>query len=235
MLAKYKQLQERYERVLDFLAANAPPDAPPAFARWRDELVQAVARLNALLSVQVTGRKDSRDDVKRQKAMRRVLREKHLAPISRRAKSLLAEDPMIVKALAMPHNQLPTTRLLTEAKAFRDKAAEHEQKLIDAGRPADFLAQLDGAIEALRQTLIGRARNVGKHVGAREGVKQAMQRARQILLTVDAIVLDIFSSNAEILGRWQIAKRVQGLPGSSGPRATGDTSDENVAETPEAA
>src|SRR5687767_5788092 len=175
MLARHKQLLERYERVQDFLAANVPPNPAPTYATWREELTRAVARLNALLGDAVSGRKDSRDDTKRQYVMRRVLREKHLAPIARIAKAQLASDPVVVKALSMPDSQQPTMKLVAEAIAFRGKAAEHEQVFVQAGRPQDFLARLDAAIENLRATVIGRARSVGKHVGAREGLKQTIK------------------------------------------------------------
>ena len=234
MQATHKQLLERYERVLDFLAAYAPPEPPAAFTRWRDELVRAVERLNDLLGDQVTGRKDSRDDSRRQKVLRRALLQRHIAPVAQLAKAHLADDPVVVRALEMPDPAVATMKLVTEATAFRNKAAEYEQKLVDAGRPADFLTQLDAAIEALRQTVLDRARNVGKHVGARVGVQDAVRDARKVLLTIDAIVRDLFATNADTLARWKNAKRVKAVMGA-GPRATGGTSDENLATEPEAA
>lgn len=234
MLVRHKQLLESYERVRDFLAANVPPNPAPTFARWRDELAQAIARLNALLGDQVGGTKDRRDDVRRQRAARRALRERHLAPIARIAKAQLADDPMAVESLSMPDGQQSAMKLVAEAIAFRAKAAQHEDVFVQAGRPADFLAQLDAAIEALRGSVLGKARSVGKHVGARAGIGQALRRARQVLGTLDAMVLDAFAGNAELLARWRVAKRVQSPPGArSGPRATGGTADENTPEGPQ--
>src|SRR5687767_133224 len=174
MKAKHKQLLEAYLRVQDFLVANPPPVVPPKYAERRAELDAAVARLSELLGDQSAGVKESRDDTRRQATLRRALREKHLASVSRIAKALLTQ-PEIRKALAMPPGTLSTTKLVTEAIAFRGSAARHEQLFVENGRPADFLAQMDAAIATLRASLIGRARSVGKHVGAREGLTQQLE------------------------------------------------------------
>jgi thioester reductase-like protein len=230
MLARHKHLMDSYERVQDFLSANPPPTAAPNYGAQRQELDETIARLNALLGDQSAGQKESRDDTRRQKAVRKTLREMHLAPISRIAKTFLPNTPTIQKALSMPSGQLSTRKLIAEAVGMRTSAARYADEFIANGRPADFLAQLDATIEALRQTQLGKARSVGRHVGAKAGLAQELARGRRAVQMLDAMVLDAFSGNQELLAKWKIAKRVQDLPGTSF-RATGGTADENTPET----
>jgi len=227
MLARHKQLVESYQRVQDFLTANPPTNPAPKYGEVRQELDDAIARLSSLLGDQSAGRRESLDDTRRQDILRRLLREKHLAPISRIAKAALGDDPVIRKALGMPNPKLPSMKLVTVAVGMRTSAAKYEPLFVESGRPANFLAQLDAAIETLRQSVLGRARSVGRHVGARAGLGQQLARARNVVRMLDAMVLDAFAGNAEVIARWNISKRVQDLPGAA-VRATGGTADENL-------
>lgn len=103
----------------------------------------------------------------------------------------------------------------------------YAQLFVENGRPAGFLAQLDAAIEALRQAVLNRGRSVGKQVGARAGLGQELTRGRRCVRMLDAMVLDAFAGQADVIAKWKLAKRVQDLPGSSA-RATGGTADENL-------
>lgn len=227
MLARHRQLLERYERVKEFLRAHVPAGAPPAYVAKMNLLTAFLARLTALLSDQVTGVNESRDDLKRTARARRTLRERHLRPIALIAKGELSSDPDALESLAIPTARLTNTDLLTAAGSVRKAAQKYEQLFVDAGRPADFLAQLDAAMGALNASLLNRASNVGLHVGARAGLAQALRDGRRQLHVLDALVTDAYAGNAEVLARWQLAKRVKGLPNA--PRATGGTADENLA------
>ena len=227
MERRHKQLLESFERVKDFLQANTPAGASASFVAKVEELVAFVARLNALLSDQVTGRKESRDDTQRTKLAAKTLRTRHLRPISLIARGLLNLDPAARKSFAMPNGQLAPMKLVGEAQAFRLAAEKHAQLMIENGRPADFLARLDAAIEALRDSVMNRASNVGLHVGAKAGLAQELRRGRGLMQVLDALVGDTFANDAEVLARWRVAKRVKALPPV--PKGTGGTADENLA------
>lgn len=233
MQGRQKQVIEAYQRVQDFLAAHPVP--PP----WSYGLPQAllddvVARLTDHSTDQVAGRRLSRAETQRQKALRKALREAHIRPISKIAKASVSETPGIQKALVMPAPRLHTTKLIAEAKGIRDAIAGYAPVFVKKGRPDDFVESLDAAIEQLRQSQLGGARNVGKKVGAKAGLKDEIRRGRDAVEMLDAIVTTAFASNGDVLARWRIARRVQGLPGGGGVSATGGTADENVAP-PEAA
>ena len=238
MLARQKQMLASFGRVQDFLSAFPLPTPPAKYAERRGELDATVARLSALTSDQEQGRREARDDTQRQQVMRAELREKHLAPIARIARAVLPDTPSIQKALALPEKAMSPIKLIAVATGIRGSAAKYEAVFVENGRPADFLAQLDGAIEALRQTLLGRARSVGRHVGATAGLEQVLTQARKCVQMLNAMVLDGFAGNAEVIAKWRAAQRIQDWPGV---RGTGGTADENVepeaaaAEVPKAA
>lgn len=221
MQGRQKQLLESLERVMDFLRAHVPPGVTRAYAAKTEELSALVAKLQSLLSDQLTGRNASRDDVQRTKMARTHLRERHLRPVNLIARGMLALEPKELKTLAMPEFDLNNARFLAAATSFRDAAKQYEQLLVENGRPEDFLAQLDRAIEAFRDSLFTRDANLGVQVGARAGLKQQLKRARRLIQVIDALVLDAFAGDEEVLARWRTAKRVRALGG--GPRPAGGT------------
>lgn len=227
MLASQKLLIGSFERVQAFLNLNPLPSAPVKFAERRTELDSILARLNVLAAEQSAGQREARDDSRRQAKARKALRSLHLKPIARIAKGVLPQDPDIQRSLAMPETKLATGLLLAVASGIRSTAAKYEQLFVDNGRPADFLARLDAAIEAVRRSVLGRAQNVGRHVGARAGLTQELQRGRRCVHMLDAMVLDAFEGRADVIAMWKVAKRVKEPTGPS-VRATGGTADENV-------
>ena len=220
MLARQKQQYESYLRVQDFLGQSAPPQPPANYAVQKATLDDVIAKLGSHSGDQSGGQKESRADAQRQRVSRRSLREDHLAPIAKIARALLKDAPGIERALKMPNPQIATLRLVGEATGMRTSVTPYAQVFIDNGRPADFLAQLDAAIEGLRGTVMGKARNVGRHVGAKAGMGQELARGRRAVDLLDAMVTSAFKGDADLLAKWRVAKRVQATPGgSSAPQA----------------
>jgi len=215
MQARQKQVIEAYQRVQDFLATNPPP-AGSSYGTPKEMLDEVVARLSDHSKDQTAGGRLGRAETQRHKKLRSTLREMHLRPISKIAKATLAAAPGIDKALKIPAPQLGTTRLIADAAGIRDAIVEYEPVFVRNGRPADFLAKLDAAIDAVRLSFLGRARNVGRKVGAKAGLKNELQRGRDAVEMLDAIVSTTFVGRPEVLAKWQAAKRIQGVPGGGG-------------------
>lgn len=226
MLARQKQVIEAYQRVQDFLAAHPAP-APASYGVPKQMLDEVVGRLTEHSTDQVAGRRLSRAETQRQKKLRAVLREQYLRPLSKVAKASLPDAPGIDKALVMPAPQISSTKLIAEAQGMRDAVASHQAVFVRNGRPENFLEQLDAAIEALRQSQLGRARNVGRGVGAKAGLKDEVKRGRDAVEMLDAIVTTSFVSNPDVLAKWHLARRIQALPG--GPSTAGGAADANPA------
>jgi hypothetical protein len=212
MQKRQKQVIEAYQRVQAFLADHLLPP-PGSYGEPKNLLDDVVARLTTHSNDQVAGGRFGKADTQAQKTLRKVLREQHLKPIAKIAGAVLRGSPGIDKATRMPKPQLTTTQLIAEAGAFRVAATLYEQAFVRNGRPADFIARLDAATEALRQAQLGKARNLGKAIGAKGGMSDEIIRGRDAVEMLDAIVTTSFAGNSEVLAQWRSAKRIRATSG----------------------
>jgi hypothetical protein len=231
MQARQKQLIESYQRVQAFLEANPAP-APASYGGPLDMLQSVVAELSDHSSEQIVGGRLSQAELRRQQSLCAKLRDHHLRPIVAIAKAEMRDLPGIEKALRLPANTLGVTKLVAEAEAIRKVAEQYKEAFVKNGRPADFLDQLDGATEAVNQSTMGRAKNLGRQVGAKAGIAQQARRGRDAVVMLDTIVRVVFEGNDPVLRAWEVAKRVRSMPGgSSAPQAVAAPAP--VAVTPE--
>jgi hypothetical protein len=230
MLIAQNQRNESYQRVKDFLKVHAPPESQ-GYLVQKKKFDNIVATLTDHSSGQVEGRRLRHAEVSRQRALRTALREQHLSPIAQIARAMLADAPGIEKALRMPAHNLNPLRLIAEANAMRSAATPYEAQFVEAGRPADFLAQLDAATEAVRQSILGKARNLGQQVGARAGLAKEIKRGRRAVDVLETIVKAAFRDDPNILAEWRSAKRIRALPSGTNARDE-STSDSGSGGTP---
>jgi len=214
MQARQKQLIESYQRVEAFLQANPAP-APASYGGPKEVLDDVVAQLSNHSSEQVLGGRLSQAERRRQESLCAKLREHHLRPIVAIAKAEMADLPGIEKALRLPAATLGVTKLVAEAEAIQKAAALYQPAFVKNGRPADFLEQLSAAIDAVSQSTLGRAKNVGRQVGAKAGIAQEARRGRDAVVMLDTIVQVVFEGNDPVLRAWEVAKRVKAMPGGS--------------------
>lgn len=219
MLGTQKQAIEAYQRVQDFLALHPPPETP-GYIVQKKILDDVVTSLTDHSANQVVGLRLGRAEVPRQRELRRVLREEHLAPIAQIARTTLAEAPGIEKALRMPPYNLASMKLVAEAIAMRNAVEPYEKQFVEAGRPEGFLGQVDAAIEALRQSVLGKARHLGRQVGAGAGLQKDIRRGRRSVELMDAIVKAAFRGNQDVLAEWRVARRIRALPGAAQPASS---------------
>ena len=225
MQGKQKQVIEMYQRVQDFLGANPPPPST-AYANQKRLLDEAITRLSGHYQDQSSGQRLSRQETQRQAALRKKVRDEHLAPIAKIARAH-RDVAGLATAMRVPSPGLSTMRLIQEAVGIRATVATQSALFVESGRPEDFLERLDAAIAELKGSFLGKARNVGTHVGAKRGMKDVIKVGRKAVDLIDTIVTDAFATRGDLLAKWKIAKRVKLLP-SGGLRATGGTADENL-------
>jgi len=226
MQSRQKQLIEMFQRVQDFLGVTPPP-ASPAYTAQKNTLDEIVARLTTHYQDQSAGQRLSRQETRRQAALRRRVREEFLAPIAQIARAH-ANVPGLAVATRTPAPSLGTLRLVQEAQGIRQAVATQQAVFIESGQSEDFLERLDAAILELRQSLVGKDRNVRVHVGARRGLKDEIRAGRKSVEILDTIVRAAFKGQGTLLARWKLAKRVKQVPGGSlSVPATGGTADEN--------
>jgi hypothetical protein len=215
MKATEKQQVQAYQRAQDFLAANPLPESA-AYTAQKKVLDDVVAKLLDYASDAGAAVRLSRAATRRQEALRKKLRVEHLAPIAQIARAMLREVPGIEAAFTLPAWNLKTHNLVQAAGAYRKVAADYEQTFVDAGRPQDFLAQLDAAIAALEGSGLGQARQAGSRAGAKRGIALALKRGRTAISLIDAMVTSAFADQPVILGKWVSARRVKATPGGVG-------------------
>lgn len=215
MQATQKQAIESYQRVQVFLANHPPPESP-GYTVQKKTLDEVLTALNEHAVGQLAGLRLVHAEVRRQGALRKVLREDHLRPISKIARATLADAPGIERALRMPSYALGSLKLIADAQAMRDAAAQYAAQFVEAGRPTDFLQQLDKVAAELLESMMGRARHLGRQVGARAGIAKEIRRGRRTIELLDTIVTTSFSGNQNVLAKWHNARRVQGVPGATG-------------------
>ena len=214
MKAKQKQRIETYQRVQVFLTQN-PLTSPATYGAASALLDDVVAQLTAHLGTQAAASRLTLAESERQRTLRRALREQHLVPIARIANAVLGGSPGIDKATRLPARYVTTTKLLAEAVGFRETATPYAETFVQHGLAADFLTQLDAAIEELREVQQGQERTIDKKTGAHAGLVTEIARGRQAVQMLDAIVKARFAGNGEVLAKWQRAKRVKGVGGGS--------------------
>ena len=230
MQIKQKQAIEMFLRVHDFLGANPPPTSQ-GYTVQKTTLDDIVSKLTDHSTDQQAGRRLSRAETQRQKALRRKLREEHLGPIAQIARAMLSDAPGIEKALKLPSDSLSILKLVAEANAMRQSIALYAPVFVDAGRPDNFLEQLDAIIEELRDSLLGKARSVGTHVGAKAGLEKEIRRGRRAVQVIDTIVRASFRGKSDTLATWRAAKRIRQIASNApvtpvAPQPTAPTTQE---------
>lgn len=127
-----------------------PAPSPASYARPKDILEDAVARLMDHSREQAAGRRLAGAERARMVAAIRRLRREHLRPITAIAQAELEGTPGIERALRLPPASYGPVKLLAEAGAMREIAQLHMAVFIANGRQPDFLDQLDEAMEGVR-------------------------------------------------------------------------------------
>jgi hypothetical protein len=113
-------------------------------------------------------------------------------------------------ALKMPLRNATSRTLITWAAAMNTAAGEYSDAFIGAGLPADFLDHLQGAADALGNSLTNRTSNGAAQRGATIGLDAEATRGRQAVKVLDSLVEPLIQGNLALLGQWTAAKRFGG-------------------------
>ena len=234
MYAKQKQVIDSFVRVQSFLADHpAPP--PATYAGPAEILDDAVRQLRAYAGDQLYGRLLTTAEVKRQEQQMKRIVDRHMRPIVTIARSLtdVNADIRLQDALKLPKAGIGVAKLLTAADAMIKAARRFEATFVSNGRPADFLAQFEGAVAELNQVLGARGTLLGTYVSAKKGIWVMLRRGRRAVDRLDAVVRVAFEGDDIVLERWRIAKRVQGVRGGGSSSATEATIQPVVSSAPQ--
>jgi hypothetical protein len=232
MLSKQTQVQESLERVRALVEAH-PATGHPGFETAKAALDEALAGVREYASVQISGRELGRAELRRRDQLVTRLRDRHMRAVVTIARGQIepTSDVRLPAALRLPHANLGVTRVLHAADAMIEAARQFEPVFVANGLPADFLAQFQGARDALVEVIDNRAKLNGARVGARKGLQVQLRRGRRAVDRLDAVMRAAFEGEEAIMTAWRNAKRVQNRPGGSGPAVPVDIKPD-VAEVP---
>ena len=198
---------QRAQRFLDDNAAALGPSITQSATRTT--LDQAVTALAAQAVAQTGSKRAALATTAKLKVLRAALRKNHLQPIATIARAQLKQVPEFV-ALKMPPVNATSSTLVHAATAMHDAASQYQQTFVDAGLAPDFPTQLASATAALNTALTNQGAAKAKQRGATTGIRSEVQRGRQAVQMLDAVIEPTLANNPSLLAEWQTAKRFSG-------------------------
>ena len=197
------------QRVQRFMDSNASALGTVNTSGYRRILDDVVATLSAHAVTQAASKRVGSAETAKQRVLRNALKLNAMRPIAAVAAAQLKQVPEF-HSLKMPSANTTSARLVAAAGAMGEAATSYEQAFIDAGLPADFLARLSTASNALNASLTNRGNTAGNQVGATAGIKAETVRGRETVRVLDALVEPQLAGNAVLLVQWNSAKRFGG-------------------------
>ena len=192
-----------------YLDANPDVAAPVNASGTRKTLDDAIDRLTSAEVSQDAARNQLKGQTAQIDGLRNDLRSNHMRPIADVAKANFASQPNFI-AFKLPDIQIKTERLLTAAREMSAAAAPHTATFVDAGLPADFIAQLDAATAALAKAFDDRRLARSARVGATSDIAATLRQGRHAVRVIDAIMSRTLKGDAKALGTWKNVIRVGG-------------------------
>lgn len=131
--------------------------------------------------------------------------------INRTARAMAIDEAGVGELFRMPRGG-SEQNLLAVARAFLADAAPLESRFIDYGLPADFLADLQAAINAVEQAVTEKSAAIDDRVGATASIGATVKDALNALRRLRAIVPNKYRSDPKKLAAWTSASHVERAP-----------------------
>jgi len=194
--------------VQNFLDAHQDTLGSVAISGSRKKLDDIVTQLTNHAAVQQGSTLAAQGETQTHRALRTVLLRDHMSHIARIARAELPSTPA-VEPLKMPKGTLSVRRLAAAAQGMAQAAAPFSDVFTGAGLPADFIAQLTAASDAVVASVSTRMQTKGTRGGATQGLKTLLSRGRRIVHVLDGFVQTALQNDPAMLASWNIVKRVQ--------------------------
>jgi hypothetical protein len=204
--------------VRDFLDAHAEQVGPLRDSEGRRQLDDALTRLADFGNDQGTADLEMAGQKSRAHAMVVDLRTRHMQPIATFARARLKGVPDFA-ALTKSVARLQPKPLVRAAQAMATAAAPHVDALVRGGFPADTIAQLSTAADAVTSALVDRANTRVRRVGSTRGIESQLAHGREAVAMLHAVISKQFGADHTFLAAWHAARRVAGKAGV--PRGAG--------------
>jgi hypothetical protein len=207
MLTSQLKALEVARRVQSFLDAQVAKLATtvPASLRVRiDAVVQQLANGQA---EQALATAMAHAETAKQAEYRRDAYVRFLRPIGRIA-AVVFGDSWQLRSLVMSARSTREARFLERAALVADVASRYPQVFVGHGMSADFVDQLQLALDHVRSAGDARDRYKGRQVAATESLKASAKYARDIVGLLDALLTPALKNDPSSLAEWAASKRL---------------------------
>ncbi len=191
------------EHAADFPASSLGGEKFAAVSAVIDELEEHGTAQSAGGSAARTStgaKRAAREELKRQ-----------MSAISETARAMESGRPGIAASFRLS-NTNGDQALLNAARAFVETATPLKTEFIRYELPASFLEDLSAAVSAFENALSGQTQGVERRVTATAAIEAVIERGRQLVRELDAIVSNKYRNNRATLAAWESASRVERLP-----------------------
>jgi len=111
-------------------------------------------------------------------------------------------------AVRMPATRATPLRLVADATAMAQVAAQHREVFIAAGLSADFVEQLEAAADAVAQIITDRGTTRAQRTGATAALGTAASRGRRVLEVLSAMIQPQLANDPALLAEWKTARHI---------------------------
>lgn len=207
---------EMFRRVDGFGAEHAAdfPDSSLGGEKFA-ALGGVIDELEEQGTEQSAGGSAARSSTGAKRAAREELR-RQMAAISETARAMESTRPGIAASFRMP-NTNGDQALLNAARAFAEAAVPLKNEFIRHELPASFIEDLNTAVGAFEGALGSQNQNTERRVTATAAIEAVVERGRQLVRELDAIVGNKYRKDGATLAAWESASRVVRLPRKKKP------------------
>jgi hypothetical protein len=226
-MKQYQQYQVgSLRRARDYVQGHADVAGAVAESEALAQLDHALARLTTLGTEQGTANLQMAGQISRERVLVAELKHEHMLPISTFARARLRGVPDFA-ALTRSGYARETKDVVQAARAMAEATVPHTAALIRGGFPADTIAQLTTATDAVSAAVAERANTKVNRTNTTKGIEEAILDGREAVGMLHAVISKQFARDAALLAGWHTARRVVAKPGV--PRGTAGTSVVSVA------
>lgn len=172
----------------------------------RARLDAAVDRLDAYRLEQAAAQRIARSETNNQAVYRRDVYEQFIRPVGMIARHAL-RDAVEYRALVMPAASPRGRRFVARARILAKAAEEHADVFVDHGMSAEFIGQLQTALEEITTSLDARVYNTCRQAGATAGLAEAHRLVLSVVGILDSVLASTLRKHPALLAGWRASKR----------------------------
>ena len=193
-------------RVRDFCDTNPSPD--PSFGSVLGRLKEAINRMVALGSRQVSGILSRHASTVNRQQIRRQLRNDLLRHLVTIAQDASAEKLGLGEKFEVPGHNLSSARFLAASKAMLELGVAEKEVLVKHGLSDKLLDDLATTVAELEGSITATNTSREEHIAARAELQQVGDEVLQLVQMMDGINRYRFRNDPHLLVAWEAARHV---------------------------